>query len=130
MTAKLNQVLQEEDSKIDQNKILNTDFQVQKSEKNSNSTNNIADFFAGSTNSKSDFEINFSEIETELLALFRENNFQLNDSQVSDFAKSQKQFKTSLVQKINQKFYEIHEENLVEQNDQIYCISSYNQNLI
>jgi hypothetical protein len=135
MTAKLNQVLQEEDSKIDQNKSLNSDFQTQRPQENtgskvSTSTNNLTDFFAGSANSKSDFEIDFSEIETDFLILFRENNFQLNDSQVSDFAKSQKQFKTSLVQKINQKFYEIHEENLVEQNDQIYSISIYNQNLI
>ncbi len=113
MTTKLNQLLQEEDLEINLGK-------------NSNSTSNLIDFFAGGSNSKLDF----TDIETEFLTLFRNNNFQLSDSQVSDFANAKKQFKNNLIQKINQKFYETHEDNLVEQNDQIYFISSYNLNLI
>lgn len=128
MTVKLNQVLQEEDL---QEQVQSEGFQTKNQKDNQTpQITNLTEFFAGDTSSKSNFEINFTETESQLLDFFRENNFQLDDTQISNFAKSQRQFKNTLIQKINQKFYEAHEENLVEQNDQIYSISSYNQNLI
>jgi len=140
MTAKLNQVLQEEEVLKNQQEEEPTQVlknpkpeinQKQSTIEVNNKTASLQDFFAtGSDSTNQNSDIDFNEIETEFLALFRKNNFQLNDSQVSDFAKSQKQFKNSLIKKINQKFYEVYEDNLIEQEDKNYLISNHNQNLI
>jgi|GEM_PF-5094146 len=126
MAAKLNQVLQEEENlenqKDDQKQIS------QNKEKAIDQTTNLIEFFESDTNS--DSKINFTEIESGFLSLFKENNFELGEGKVSNFAKSKKQFKNSLIKKINQKFYQIHEDNLIEQEDEKYFIHNYYQKLI
>lgn len=62
------------------------------------------------------------DILSELLSMFEKRNFSLSNQDVSEFSKSKNQMKNSLINSINERYYEILDDNLIEENSGNYTI--------
>lgn len=128
VTERLNDILQEDES-LDQKSA--TDDHEAVSVLNVEEPSTIQDFFDEDLDLNSEApHMELSEVENELLSLFKANQFELTDLQLSEFAKSQKSFKNSLIKKINQKFYTLHEDNIIYQEEEKYLIPDHYHSLI
>ena len=81
-------------------------------------------------NSKNSYHIkniSFNEIQQKLIIIFMNNNFEISNSEIIKFSNKYNVFKSQLINSINEVFYEIYEENLIEffEDDEKYKINDF-----
>ncbi len=120
MTKKLNEVLQGEE--VD-NKNVELDHMSVAEVEEINKKHDIA-------SNHTEIKIDLDSSEVEIINLFKEGCLKVNEDTIIDFARSKKIFQKSIIKNINQKFYDIHEDVLIEYEDGKYFILDYNYKLI
>jgi hypothetical protein len=73
-----------------------------------------------------DLAINFTLVELELLQLLRSNDYTISLEQFIDFTKIHNSG-SSIIRNCNKKFFELYEENIIENGTNSYFISIENQ---
>jgi len=67
-------------------------------------------------------DLNFSPVQLKALELFKSNTYRLNFNELELFAKANTIFKNQLINSINEKCFEILDDNLIEEEDNTYTI--------
>lgn len=67
--------------------------------------------------------VEWSPVQKEFLALFTQNDFVLSKQETSDFARSKNQFESQLIAGINEIFLEVHDDMLIEEEEDRYAIN-------
>ena len=84
---------------------------------------NLESIFGKTPDKGQSISISFDPIQKAILLLFKGNNLSLTDEQVSAFAKKNRKFKGQLINGINELFYEIEEDVLIEDDDGLFSIN-------
>ena len=115
---KLNVILNVEEEEILSEEVKSKPIVINKIEEK-----NLESIFGKTPDKGQSISISFDPIQKEILLLFKGNNFSLTDEQVSAFAKKNHKFKGQLINGINELFYEIEEDVLIEDDDGIFSIN-------